>query len=143
MEITSGADMEINWQWLLWQVGVPLGGPVVLSCLIVLLWQTGMPDFVPRWSIILDISPWTLVFYALALIGGALYELWPCISTQRSLGSYLIAAGSTAQVYAAFLVVWRHSNAFAPTRGIYIYSIGILLLAIVLSHNANLKSRGN
>jgi len=60
MEITSGADMEINWQWLLWQVGVPLGGPVVLSCLIVLLWQTGMPDFVPQWSIILDISPWTV-----------------------------------------------------------------------------------
>jgi len=143
MEFTSGADMEINWQWLLWQVGIPLGGPIVLSCLIVLLWQTGMPDFVPQWSIILDFSPWTLTFYALALIGGALYELWPYISTQRSLGSYLIGAGSAAQLYAAFLVVWRHNSAFAPTRGIYICASGILLLAVVLSHKAFLKSRGN
>jgi hypothetical protein len=29
--------MEINWQWLLGQVGIPLGGPIALSWLIVLL----------------------------------------------------------------------------------------------------------
>jgi len=105
MEITSGADMEINWQWLLWQVGVPLGGPVVLSCLIVLLWQTGMPDFVPQWSVVLDTSPWTLTFYTLALIGAALNELWPRISAQKALGGSLIGLASLAQIFVAFLLI--------------------------------------
>jgi len=143
MEFTSGADMEINWQWLLWQVGIPLGGPIVLSCLIVLLWQTGMPDFVPQWSIVLDASPWTLTFYTLALIGAALNELWPRISTRKTLGGLLIALASLAQIFAAFLVVWRHNVAFIPNRNVYFCATGLLLGAITLSHNVNLKSRRN
>ena len=121
MEISSGEHMEINWQWLLWQVGVPLGGPIVLSCLIVLLWQTGMPDFVPQWSIVLDASPWTLTFYTLALIG----------------------LGSLAQIFIAFLLVWRHNVAYTPNRNVYLCAVGMLLLAVALGHNAYLKSRRN
>ena len=143
MEITSGADMEINWQWLLWQVGVPLGGPIALSWLIVLLWQTGMPDFVPQWNIVLDASPWTLTFYTLALFGAALNELWPRISAQKLLGGLLIGLASLAQIFVAFLVVWRHNVAYTPNRNVYLCAVGMLLGAVLLSHDAYSKSRGN
>ena len=135
--------MEINCQWLLWQVGIPLGGPIALSWLIVLLWQTGMPDFVPQWSIVLDASPWTLTFYALALIGAALNELWPRISTQKFLGGLLIGFASVSQIFAAFLVIWRHDVAYIPNRNVYLCAAGLLIGAITLSHKAYLKSRGN
>jgi len=143
MEITSGADMELNWQWLLWQVAVPLGGPIALSCLIILLWQTGMPDFVPQWSIILDASPWTITFYTLALIGATLNDLWPHISAQKALGGWLIALASFAQIYTAFLVLWRHNTTFIPNHSVYVCAACMLVLAIALCHVAHSKSQGN
>lgn len=135
--------MEINWQWLLWQVGVPLGGPIVLSSMIVLEWRMGNPDFIPQWNVILDTSPWTLTFYTLALIGAALNELWPRISTQKTLGGWLIGLASFAQIHASFLVVWRHNNTFVPNQSVYTCSTCMLLMAVVLGHEAYSRSRGN
>jgi hypothetical protein len=99
MEITSGTDMEINWQWLLWQVGVPLGGPIA--------------PFLPDRSV------------------------------QKLLGGSLIGLGSLAQIFVAFLVVWRHNVAYTPNRNVYLCALGMLLLAVALGHNAYLKSRRN
>jgi len=132
-----------NWPWLVWQVVVPLGGPVVLSWLIMLTWQTGNPDFVPQWRIALDITPWALVFYALALMGTALNELWPQISTHARLGSLLIVTTVYAHTYAALLIIWRHNRTFIPNRTVYIVAAFVLLLAIVLSHTATSRIRGN
>jgi hypothetical protein len=132
-----------NWPWLVRQVVVPLGGPIALSWVIISAWQTGNPDFVPQWGIALDITPWALVFYALALMGTALNELLPQISTHVRLGWLLIVTASLTQIYAAFLIIWRHNSTFVPNRTVYIAAAFRVLLAIVLSHTATSRIRGN
>jgi hypothetical protein len=93
--------MRLNWQWLIWQIGVPLGGPVILSWLIVLVWQTGNPDFIPEWNIVLDVSPWALTSYSLALIGASMNALWPRISSHPFIGCSLICVASLTSILLA------------------------------------------
>jgi hypothetical protein len=131
--------VKLNRPWLVWQVMVPLVGPVALSWLIILAWQTGNPDFTPRWSVILDVSPWALTFYAIALIGAALNELWPTISVHPHLGGGLIFIATTVATYTAFMVIWRHNSAFVPSRNIYIPSVFMLLITVALCHSVHSK----
>lgn len=128
--------MRLNWQWLIWQVGIPLGGPVILSWLIVLAWGTGNPDFIPKWSVVLDVSPWALTSYSLALIGAALNELWPRMPDNRALGWGLFGCASTTAIYTAFMVIWRHNTAFEPGPNVYILTGLLLLVTIFLCHLA-------
>jgi hypothetical protein len=131
--------MNLNWQWLTWQVMMPLGGPIILSWMIILAWQTGNPDFMPRWSVILDVSPWALTFYAISLIGASLNELWARMPAHPHLGWGLIMAAATVAVYTAFMVIWRHNSAFVPGRSVYILSAGMLLVSVALCHSAYSK----
>jgi len=131
-----------HWPWLMWQVGIPLGGPIVLSGLIILAWQTGNPEFVPQWRIALDVSPWSLTFYALVLVGSSLNELWPRMSAEPAMGWLLIVLASVTEIYAAFLVVWRHNSAFVPHWHVYVFAAVTLFLSIVLGNSAYSKSRG-
>lgn len=127
--------MKLNWQWLIWQVAVPLAGPIVLSWLIILAWQTGNPNFTPRWSVILDVSPWALTFYSIALLGASLNELWPKMPAHPHLGTGLILIAALVAVYTAFMVIWRHSSGFVPGRNVYFVSITLLLAAVIFCHS--------
>ena len=49
--------MSRNKRWFLWQVGVPIFGPIIVSIVIILFWMSGNPNFAPRIDIILDVSP--------------------------------------------------------------------------------------
>jgi hypothetical protein len=74
--------MKIKWEWAFWQVGAPLGTPILFSLAGALLWELGPQPFTIKWDLILDASPWALSFFSLTLIGAALHDLW--IAKSRS-----------------------------------------------------------
>ena len=138
----ASAWIKLNWQWLVWQVGVPLGGPVILSWLTILAWETGNPNFTPKWSIVLDVSPWALTFYGLTLVGASLDSLWARMPSHRYVGSGLIASAMLLAAYAAFMVIWRHDGGFTPGSRVYIATITLLFPALVFSYMAGSHTKG-
>ena len=44
------------------------------------IWWSGRPDFSLKWDVILDVTPWALIFYSITLIGAALNDLMPDFS---------------------------------------------------------------
>ena len=125
----------LQWRWLTWQVFIPIFGPIVLSGVIILLWMSSRPYFMPNLSIIMDVSPWALTFYSLTLIGATLNELWPKFSNHRSLGVWLICVAFAVGLYASFIVVWRHDDSFTPTpAGVYFVTLLLLMAAVALCH---------
>lgn len=135
--------MRPHWPWLFWQVIVPLVGPTAVSCVAILIWQSGNPSFVPQWRIALDITPWSLVFYALALTGAALRDLWSQLAHHARLGWPLILTAAFTLSYDAFLTIWRHNSTFVPNRAVYAIAAFVVLLAIGLSHTVTSKLRGH
>jgi len=129
--------MKPNWNWLAWQVGAPLGGPVVLSAIFVLFWWTLKSGFAPRMEIVLDITPWAMTFYALTLIATALRELWPRYSKHPALFVWLSILASMIIAYYAFMVIIRHEETFVPAGSVYIVTTVLLLAAVFLCHRAN------
>src|ERR1700686_3489786 len=105
-----------KWKWIFWQVLAPVVGPIVISALVVILWQTGNPQFKADWRIIIDVSPWALTFYAVTLIGATMSDLWPKFSDHWVLGASLIvtAFAFSVALYASLIVIWRHGSGFVP-----------------------------
>lgn len=129
----------MNWAWMFWQVAVPVGGPIALSALFILLWWTGAEDFSPQWGLIIDVSPWALTFYALTLIGTTLHGFWPKLSDHKGLGFGLIGTALAVCVYAAFIAIWRHHESFAPSGGVYWVTGALLVVSIVLCYQAHTR----
>jgi hypothetical protein len=128
--------MKLKWKWLLWQVFVPLGGPIIVSALVAFAWQSGQPQFPINWSIILDVTPWAMTFYCLTLIGATMNELWPQLSSRPVLGLALMITGLLVCVYGAFIVIWRHDPDFEPPATVYIYTVVLLAISVGLCHHA-------
>jgi len=137
----ASAWIKLNWQWLVWQVGVPLGGPVILSWLTILAWETGNPNFTPQWSIVLDVSPWALTFYGLTLVGASLNSLWPRIPSNAVIGGGLIASALAMAIYTAFMIIWRHDSGFAPGLGVYLMTGAMLFFAVFFSYRASANQK--
>jgi hypothetical protein len=114
----------------------------VLSTLIVLAWKSGNPGFVPRWKIILDVSPWALTFYTMTLIGASLNSLWPRLSIHPLLGGSLIGVALAVGVYSAFIVIWRHRSDFQPGWNVYLIATFLLIVAVIICHNSSSKQQG-
>lgn len=131
--------MKPNWNWLAWQVGIPLGGPVLLSAVFVALWWTLKTGFAPQWPIILDITPWAMTFYVLTLIATALRELWPHYATHPALFIWLAILAALIIAYYAFMVIVRHEETFVPAASVYIVTTVLLVTAVFLCHQANSK----
>jgi hypothetical protein len=132
----GGRGKVMKWNWLLWQVLVPLLSPIVFSTIFVFLWSTGQPKFVINWHIIADVSPWALTFYCFALIGSSMKELWPKISNHTVLGLFLFIDAIAVALYAAFMVIWRHDPSFTPGPPVYFVAILLLAETVVLCHQA-------
>ncbi|MFP6731886.1 MAG: hypothetical protein VCD50_17255 [Alphaproteobacteria bacterium] len=126
--------MSRNKRWFLWQVGVPIFGPIIVSIVIILFWMSGNPNFAPRIDIILDVSPWALTFYTLTLIGSTLNGFWPKLPEHPVLGGALIAVAFVVGIYAAFTIIWRHDNSFTPGVPVYFVAIMLLLTAVGLCY---------
>ena len=56
------------WRWILWQVFIPLLGPIAVSWVAVWGWASGTENFQPDLAVIVDVSPWALTFYSFTLI---------------------------------------------------------------------------
>src|SRR5713226_2492680 len=125
----------MNWRWLGWQVAFPILTPIIISVVVVLLWQTGLPGFSINWSIILDVSPWALTFYSMTLIGSNLHEKWNTLSSRpaRIIGLMLLVAALA--IYTAFLVIWRHDAHFAPNNSVYFVTLLLLVLSVLVCHS--------
>lgn len=133
--------MALQRRWLFWQVAVPLLGPAVISAIFILLWMSGNPGFKPSISLILDISPWALVFYTLTLLGATLNELWPNVSQHQMLGGSMGVTAFAVGVYAAFIVIWRHNATWQPGGPVYVVTGVLLAVSVFLSH-AGYAARG-
>ena len=133
--------MALQKRWIFWQVVVRLLGPAVISAATILLWMSGNPDFRPSMPIIVDLSPWALVFYTLTLLGATLNELWPKVSEHPTLGGFLAVTALAVGVYASFIVIWRHNSAWRPTGPVYVFTGVLLVVSVFLSH-AGYAARG-
>jgi hypothetical protein len=125
----------LKWKWILWQVVVPILGPIAISTVAVVLWWTGRTDFQIHWRLIVDITPWALTFYAVTLIGAALNDLIPDFSRRPGIGFSLILAALAVSLYAAFIVIWRHENDFSVGPRIWVATIILLAISVGLCYN--------
>jgi len=126
--------MALKTRWVLWQVLIPIFGPIVISAGVVYLWSSGVDGFVPNWEIIVDQSPWALIFFALTLVGATINELWPKVSQNMVLSAALVMTAFAITLYAAFIVIWRHNPTWKPVRGVYTVTIVLLVVSVILSY---------
>jgi hypothetical protein len=105
-----------------------------MSVIFVYLWESGQPGFVIRWPIIVDVSPWALIFYSMTLIGATMHDFSPKFSDHQALGYSLIATAIAVVLYAGFIVIWRHDPKWNPGVAVYSVTGGLLLASIGLCH---------
>jgi len=117
-----------KWQWLTLQVILPLIGPIAVSFVVALLWQTGQPKFQIDTGVIVDITPWAMTFFAVALIGGGFHDIWLALALHRALFIFLLVDAAAVLIYASFIVIWRHQTGWVPPPSVYadIYPFGSL-----------------
>ena len=126
----------MRWQWLLWQVGVPILGPIAMSIVVTIFWWTTKSSFSINWPLILeDMTPWALIFYALTLIATTLQDLFPRLSERPGLGSALIVLAVLDAMYGSIIVVSRQDDPkFTPGAAVYVVTLFLLVVSIGLCH---------
>lgn len=132
-----------KWHWLGWEVLFPLALPIIMSAAFVLLWEVGPSPVHFSLAVVFDLTPWTLSFFAITLLAGALRRLQmqaaqsptgaPQISLQPVFWLLIVQAFLSAVVF-AFFVIWRHSPHYEPTPAAYSLSIAIVAAAIRTCH---------
>jgi hypothetical protein len=127
--------------WFVWQVIIPLLGPVIISLVVVGAWATGNPRFTPRLEIAVDVTPWALTFYSLTLIGSTFNEFWAKLGEHPALGVGLILNAMAVTLYASFMVIWRHDPTFTPGAPVYIVTLALLLISIWLCYTGYRKGK--
>jgi hypothetical protein len=125
-----------NWPWIIWQVLLPIFGPIFISFLVALSWSTGPTNFKMRADVILDVTPWALLFYSITLICVTMNDFWPKLSRHPVLGWGLIGIAIAASVYSSFIVIWRHDPHFETTSPIYFVTLMLLFPCIILCHQS-------
>ena len=125
-----------EWQWILWQVLLPIFGPIVISFLVALGWSTGPTQFHMKPEVILDVTPWALLFYSITLICVTMNDLWPNLNQHPVLGWGLIGVAIVASIYASMIVIWRHDPKFESSGPIYFVTLLLLLVSIILCHQS-------
>ena len=104
--------MSVDWKWVVWQFLMPVFAPIIISSIVVILWSTGNPAFQPRFSVIIDVSPWALTFYSLTLICSTLHEMRGRLASCGDLCIALMFDAAAVFLYASFMVIWRHDPKF-------------------------------
>jgi hypothetical protein len=125
-----------RWDWIVWQVLLPIFGPIIISFLVALFWTTGPTNFNMRPDVILDVTPWALLFYSITLVCVTMNDLWPRIGRHQMLGWGLITTAIAASVYASFIVIWRHDPHFKSTGPIYLVTLILVAASIILCHQS-------
>jgi hypothetical protein len=131
--------MVIRYRWIFWNVIFPLVLPIISSGIVVLMWTTGKSDFTADPGVILDISPWALIFFGLALIGSTIFEFWPRLPHHPGIGLSLLLSTVALAIYAGMMVIWRHEDTFRPAASVYYASGALLIFATALCYLAHDK----
>lgn len=122
---------RLDWNWLWWQVGLPLFSPILLSAIFAFFWWSLADTFHPELKVLVDLTPWALATYSLTLVGSALRIFWPQFLTRSWLGVGLIVVAGADTIYYAFMVIRRHDPAFAVSSSAYVVT-GVLVSASIL-----------
>lgn len=125
-----------KWKWLSWQMLAPLAGPIAVSYLVALLWETGQPTFHMNWKVIVDVTPWALTFFTMALIGSAFNDIWADLGKNQATAAFLVVDAIAVLIYASFIVIWRHTPNFEPGTGVYVLTLILLATSVVVCHEA-------
>ena len=127
---------KFDWKWFGWQVGLPLGAPILLSVIFVYFWWTLASNFTVRLNVVIDITPWALATYALTLIGTTIRTFGNRWAKQPKLGAALVAVALADTVYYAFMVIQRHDASFTPSPSVYYTMIILVSASIILCYRA-------
>lgn len=126
----------LDWKWIWWQVGLPLVMPIAMAFLFALLWGSLSPDFTLRFEVLIDLTPWALATYALALIGSTFRTFWGRLDSERVLGFALLAVAIIDIIYYAFMVIRRHDPGFQVTANAYYVTAFLVVASIILCYGA-------
>lgn len=125
-----------DWKWIWWQVGLPIFVPIVTSLLCVILWGSLKPNFQVRFDLIIDITPWALATYSLALIGSTLRTFWKRLIDEVFLGITMLVVALVDTIYYAFMVIRRHDPSFVVTTDAYYVTVFIVVASVGLCYRA-------
>lgn len=125
-----------KWHWIAWEVFFPLGMPVLMAGLVMILWATGPMPLPLAWSVVIDITPWTLTFFAVTLLSTSLRRSRANEAVRDGLFWVLLLQAAISAFYFSCFVIWRHVHNYNPGVGAYFLST-ILALSAVRTCHAN------
>jgi hypothetical protein len=125
---------NLDWRWIGFQIGVPAAAPILLSALFVFGWKSLTPTFAPDPRVIVDVTPWAIAVYSLALIGGTFDRSWSKLG-KGGLSLLWMAAAANA-IYYSFLVIRRHDPEFAVAADAYWVTLVLMVSSVVLCYRA-------
>lgn len=130
-------------KWVVWQVGAPLLGPVIVSAVVVFFWWTLDDGFHFEWAPIWeDVTPWALTFYAITLIGATMDDFLPKWQEHKVLGWGMIAVGAASAIYSAMLVLARINLHTKPGTGVYVATFILVIISIGVCYRGAKVSQG-
>ncbi len=130
---------RLNVEWLIWEVAVPLGLPVIASLVIVILNATGPSPKPISIARAIDLAPWTLCFFSFTLLASSMRRFWFKFSESTIIAVSLLVCMALVAVYTGMLVSWHQDASFKPSTMNYVVS-GIFTLATIWSCHASSKA---
>ncbi len=126
--------MKLDRRWPFFQIFVPLVGPAILAPVFVGAWKTVDPAFVPRLSVILDLTPGAIVVYSLTLLGGTFDRSWNKLD-KGGLSLLWVTAAANA-IYYALLVIRRHDPTFEVRADAYYVTIALMVFSLIVCYRS-------
>jgi len=95
-------------------------------------------DNVPlSWKVIADVTPWALIFFTMALLGGAFHDIWPTLGSHKILFGVLLLETIVVFMYIDHTVSWRLQNpGVEPDRGVWLAAFIMLGASVLTRHEA-------
>lgn len=125
----------MNWRWLAFDVGLPIGIPVGIGILVIvgafLLGVDGAP--IDLGITVEELTPWTLCFFSMTILAAALRRYY--YSKERTFWTLL--SGALLFIVSAFalaLTVMKHLPGWKPSFRPYSTAILLTLISIWMSH---------
>jgi hypothetical protein len=125
---------SVNKPWLLWEVMVPLGLPVIISIVVVVFEQTGPHPRDIDLQAAIDIALWTLCFFSFNLLASSMRRIWPKFSLHPAISIWMLATMIPVALYVGELVAWHQDASFKPGIDNYLVSGFLTVVAIWSSH---------
>ena len=126
--------MGLDRRWVFFQVVIPLIAPATLALLFVGAWKTVDPAFVPKLSVILDLTPWAIVVYSLTLVGSTFDRSWNKLD-KVALSLLWVTAAANA-IYYALLVIRRHDPTFEVRADAYYVTLVLMVFSLIVCYRA-------